>query len=441
MKPHFLAAIKGYLARIFSRNNSPSAQQTADPYGLNYNELESRIFLSKSREEKEALFEKTSFITSLPPGTVYDASSRALNETVIANARKKKAQIVVASVRQSARYQKERAAATGLKVCYGGVDTIQEVMIALLMESDHILVNKALDMEKVKALLLEDHKEKVIPYDREIDLTNPGEALFNRESVAERTPGSNLRILSFNILATVWNHRPQVPPRAGEIIKFIREISPDAIGLQEVDEKWMKALKNSLSPYKFVSVKTVSPKITVMGNLLYNSAKYREITGGHLPYFSRKDPQIWCFYWVMLEELTTGKRFIIANTHWALTIPLRLQIAEKMSGFIKELEKKYHLPVICTGDYNSNMESRELQLFLEKSDMLDAVSTAHCTENKDLASSFYIKYFSAPFRGEKKHIDHVIATRDLTPLSARLVLDKKLLNSSDHLPLVVDYKF
>ena len=419
-----------------------SAHGTAphrDPYKINFKALESRIFFLKSPGEKEALFRRTNFITDLPRGS-FNAVSTPLNEAVTANAKKKGAKTVLASLRWSALLQKKAANKEGLKACYGKVNNINDVMISLLLESDSILVNKALDLKKVRRLLMEDHSKKVIPYNGQLDLSKPGEALFNRKSVVKRTPGTKLRFLSFNILASLWNHRPQVPPRAGEVIKFLKETAPDAAGLQEIDKEWIKALKGRIAPYKFVTVKTIPPGKTVMGNIIYDSSRYREVTGGHHPFYSNRNSLLRCFYWVMLEDLKTKKRFIFANTHWDLNVPLRIQNAEKMSGFVLELRKKYDLPIICTGDYNSNVDSRELQLFLQKSGLADAVSTASYTENRDLASYYSPKYFTAPPWKEKKHIDHIIATKDLVPLSARLVLDKKLLLSSDHLPLIVDYK-
>ena len=111
-----------------------------------------------------------------------------------------------------------------------------------------------------------------------------------------------------------------------------------------------------------------------------------------------------------------------------------------MAKYIADLQKMFpNVPIVCTGDFNTNVSRPDLQLFLQKSGLKDAVETAPVCENKTVSSYFNPKFLKKPETG-KRHIDHIIGTGDLIPLSAKLLAGEIIYEASDHMPIITDFK-
>ncbi|MBO5958513.1 MAG: endonuclease/exonuclease/phosphatase family protein, partial [Lentisphaeria bacterium] len=213
--------------------------------------------------------------------------------------------------------------------------------------------------------------------------------------------------------------------------EIIKKAAPDFAGLQEVD--MYRLLTPLLAPYKFIK----EPQN--MCAILYDSTKYRELEAGTIPFHEKISHRIRCLNWALFEALDSKKKIIVTNTHWDLTDKTRAINSEKMVLYITELQKKFPgVPIVCTGDFNTFTKKLPLQNFMQKTGLKDAIETAPAVENKRVCSYFY------PFCQKKPptpsyHIDHIIATDDLRPLSASLICGGIVYEASDHLPVIADF--
>lgn len=264
------------------------------------------------------------------------------------------------------------------------------------------------------------------------------EAVSNFPDLLTRTPGSNLRVVSYNILAKKWEHQQgarKIMERAPDVIKIILQLAPDVAGLQELDPIWYKLLADAIKPWKFAE----NPYDKNMCAVIYDSRKYRQLDGGMFPFVS-KNYAIRCLRWTLLEEIGSGKKFIVTNTHWELKVPRRLKNAGKMAESLKKLQERFPgVPFFCTGDYNSTLDSEEFRKLLKLSGFKDAVQNAEITENAEVGST--IHPVERQLRHNKKHIDHIVFYGDVKVLSAKLGVGGLLMQASDHLPVVADFKF
>jgi len=249
----------------------------------------------------------------------------------------------------------------------------------------------------------------------------------------QREKGTALRVLSYNILAQCWNRdMRKAGERSADVIEIIRNIAPDVAGLQELDPIWYTLLDGKIEPWKFAR----NPYNTNMCAVIYDSRRFRQIDGGVMKY---TDLRIRCLRWTLLEEIKTQRKLIITNTHWDLTVPKRMANSQLMVQYIAELQKRFpDVPVICTGDFNSTVESTELKELLQKTSLLDSVDIAGKTENK-FTGSYASPKLGVPHSG-KRHIDHILVPKGSTVLGSKLLYGKVIMRASDHLPLLADIK-
>ncbi len=256
------------------------------------------------------------------------------------------------------------------------------------------------------------------------------EAEFNYPAAARRVPGTTLRVMSYNILAERFNRKMRsVAERAPEIAKIIKTLAPDVAGLQETDEPWYPALSERIAPYKFA----VDPYDTTLCAVIYDSRRFRQTGGGNFVFVTE---ELRCLRYTVLEEIKTGKKLIVTNTHWCLKPFMRLANAVLMVRYINELQLEYPgVPIICTGDFNCSAQSAELIHFLKESGFSDAVEAAENVFNK----AFFSAYSPVNRRSRAGwHIDHIIYSPGIKSLNAGLVASEEIYRASDHAPVIAD---
>ncbi len=391
-------------------------------------------FFSKSPDARAVVFDKVNFVHEIDAFSPTD-KRLPLNEVFLAQVSPGTRTVLSPGGHLTSVQQVKAARAKGYKVCIGPLRNINEVVIAIQTAPDYILLDKSLDTAKMRAVIRAHGKPE--RNDREpIDLSVKGDYVLNYASTANRSDGTRLRILTYNILATSWNHKPQLAPRAPAVAEAIRHFKPDLIGLQEAEGRWYAALGKDIAPYRFVRQKDPKKQPNPSCALLYDAVRFRLVEHGILPF---TDKWIRCLQWALLEDVKTQARFIFTNTHWDLTVPTRQANARMMSGYLKDLKAKYKAPIICTGDFNADTDSAEIKELLASANLTDAMLGAPVKENAGISSWYWPITSMTPYKGLKQ-IDHVLTSSELAPLSARLVLDRKLLEASDHLPLVVDLR-
>lgn len=279
----------------------------------------------------------------------------------------------------------------------------------------------------------------------------------NDPDAGVRADGSDIRVMSFNILASDWSNKPAVKGRDDKMRDVISRYKPDVAGLQEVNAEWYDSLKTEFMSYKLVN----EDKIKIRGNVNYSTIAYNTetvnlIKWGQTPYVVNYNKNCRNFMWAVFEmKNEPGKRFIVTCTHFDLTSDRRVHQAIEIAGLLKILGHKYNLPMFCTGDYNmregtpeyytfSQLTSFESAKFCAKERGLVA-STSHLgdgTGSADDYTSGYWKLGTVSYRQKEintyKSIDHIFTNCPEQVLYYDMVVDETALEASDHCPIYAD---
>lgn len=268
------------------------------------------------------------------------------------------------------------------------------------------------------------------------DLKEIESAMVNAKYV-ERTEGSDLRIMSFNILSQEWNDKIPISGRDAIVGAALFTYMPDVIGWQELSDAWYRALDNMIEDeYTFVNRNTAEGAGNYTG-MSYNPKTVKLIESGCELFSKGNSPRLRLMNWGLFEKLEGGKRFIVMNTHLDITQDKRLVQAPEMAARVKSLGEKYNCPVIITGDYNCNKNSQEYGIFVKGAEVKDAQWTAKTTVNADYTSTH--KVYSSSGKGDTA-IDHITYTTGVAPLFYYNNNSVPTINASDHNPLLVDFK-
>lgn len=374
--------------------------------------------------EKEALFAGIEFVYEVPSGA-FAQPGKPVSAWMLPGARKAGAGIVAGSVRSSSLSNVKHVRESGMKVCLMTASSWNDVISGLVLRPDYLVLEKGLDVAAIKAELLSARHavvEAVQPF------------VVNYPSSVARAAGTDIRVMSYNILAEWAKNMPPASHRSKVVAEAICALAPDFAGLQEVQPCWYDSLTEKMKPYVFAK----DPFKSTLCAIVYDSRKYKQVGGGLLPY---TDKTLRCLRYALLEDLKSGKKYLVTNTHWDLTVAKRLANSKLMIEYIKKLQAEHPgVPVICTGDFNSYVEHEEMQLFLKNTGFADTVVAAGVKENKDMGSFVPPRFAVRPVL-TRKHIDHVVISNDFDVLSAKLMVGPALFLSSDHLPVVSDLKF
>ena len=208
------------------------------------------------------------------------------------------------------------------------------------------------------------------------------------KKVQARAEGSNLRIMSYNVLGCEYaseetGFRSDIYKgdltRANKVVQTIKNYMPDVVGLQESCQHYYDSVFNTEAflPYKTVNGDkyVITPKLasaaganlannTKAANwntIAYNSEKIECLVWGMWAYeTSSNNAKCRNVTWALLKVKETGACFIATSTHWDLesdsntsqpTIG-RVKQAKELVAFNAAMEELYGVPVFNTGDFN-----------------------------------------------------------------------------------------
>lgn len=272
-----------------------------------------------------------------------------------------------------------------------------------------------------------------------------------------RTEGSNIRVMSFNILASDWNNKPAVKGRDDLLREVVLRHAPDVVGMQEVNAEWYESLGENFGTYKFVN----EGKNKIRGNVNYSTIAYNTetvnlIKWGQSAFVVNYNENCRNLMWAVFEmKDEPGKRFMVTSTHWDLTSDRRVHQAIEMSGLLAMIEEYYKLPMFCTGDYNTRETGNEYKVFTELTGLKDAkfaaekrglvCATSHLGDGTGTADDYtsgYWKLGTVSFRQKEidtvYSIDHIFASPESKILYYNTVVDENALTASDHCPIYID---
>ncbi|WP_198146861.1 endonuclease/exonuclease/phosphatase family protein [Maribacter thermophilus] len=178
----------------------------------------------------------------------------------------------------------------------------------------------------------------------------------------------NIKYDNVNDTVNNWNDRK------GDMVRLLKFYSPDIIGMQEVLERQLVYLDESLSQYKAIGVgREDGKKKGEYSPILFNADNLKLLKDNTF-WLSETPDKVsigWdaaleriCTYG-LFEEVGSKKRFWVFNTHFDHKgVLAREKSAELIALKIKEINKD-NLPVVLMGDLNRTPETKPIQ-FLKK---------------------------------------------------------------------------
>jgi len=272
--------------------------------------------------------------------------------------------------------------------------------------------------------------------------------------IPNRADGSTLRLVMHNICTQTLT--PDIS-RAEKLATAMKCYNADILALQETDELWHRSTENE--GYGLDSILTglgykMVPLVSESGEwshltgendrnaIFYQESKVKLIECGYDRYevtknMSPERPD--CAYtWVLFEETATTKRFILVNTHFIsakANEEKRTESAVELAAFVKELESNYGIPVMVTGDFNSNFAT-EAYMTMTNSGLRSARDTAKVSVNTEFATTNTLGV--RPAYGLP--IDHCFHTeKGFTFQHFETLISEITYAYSDHVPILIDF--
>ena len=256
------------------------------------------------------------------------------------------------------------------------------------------------------------------------------------------TKNADIRIMSYNVLAELWNDQLPIEGRDVIVGDTINILNPDVIGLQELSENWYRALTPLIeSSYVFVNQTIPSGESNFTG-LAYNREKVKLIHDSCDAFFSGES-NLRLMNWGLFEKLDSGKRFILLSTHWTpgdgdKAKEYRMAQASEMALKVKELYLQYHCPVIAVGDFNCGKKDDEYKMYKNLFNIKDAQTDADVRKNALFYTAHLMEIIPPPYDNS---IDHITYTKGVHALYYKNFISAPFLKASDHSPILCDFSF
>ncbi len=229
------------------------------------------------------------------------------------------------------------------------------------------------------------------------------------------TAGSDLRIITYNILTEKWGGT-ETSARAEYFGAFLDVYKPDIVGVQEVCEQWRKYMPGRIGNYKLIGT-TRKDGGQSYSAIVYDTTKYEVLAQGVDTYSYHASAECRNMSWAVFMNIATGVKFVFISTHWdfgdeAEKQQMRKVQADEMSKKIADLKAEYNCPVIITGDFNCNNVSDSYNYFMSINGMTNAItSSEHYYNAKGTTTIDFIMITNGDgiFKGYRKLIDNGIA--------------------------------
>ena len=261
----------------------------------------------------------------------------------------------------------------------------------------------------------------------------------NFKNSAELAEGADIRVFSFNVLFNNTLKDPTPEERSVALGAILGYFEPDVIGLQEMNEPWHTLFAKLDRRYKIVDSSNGAGKLN-NSCLAYNTEKTKLIEHG-VKIFSKGDrPHLRLANWGYFEDIDSGKKYVVVNTHWDIVEEYVMTQATEMGNLVNELAAKYNCPVITTGDYNKRESSAEFKKFVEITGLRDAKYNSAVTGNVHATSHGYSPLGKMPSTTTKESIDHILGSDKVEFLYFTVMVDQIVLDNSDHCPIFADIK-
>ena len=287
------------------------------------------------------------------------------------------------------------------------------------------------------------------------------------EPLKEKPAPKPLRFVTFNIWGDYFKN--PVGEREDGIIRTVLRLKPDILSLQEVTPSWWrsKLFRELASDYGIVRGDEDAALVRAGGDLSQRQPNWMN----HEPLAYRKDrlalldSGLEFFHlsigaeksvtWGVFEDRLDGRRFISFATHlwWqyngAESHALRELNVRKILDVIAAAKAKWgDLPVIGGGDLNCKEDGMPALVAFERAGYSDAGKCADAFSTVPSEHTDPVRGADGRYRGEKgivgkqghTMLDRVYYSGGIHALRHEVDCEQETLDSSDHSPVVVDFK-
>lgn len=277
------------------------------------------------------------------------------------------------------------------------------------------------------------------------------------------------RVMYYNIL---WDADARHCPGERNVIAadLVREFGPEVVGFQECGRYKRVGLYSNDIVAQMARVGYREAPVSGVKNsfhdvncvpLFYRESEVRFIEGGYHWYVNQPTDAIGpmdvsskSLSWGVFEVKATGECFLAASTHLCTQVEkLRVLQAEEACGLFEELRRRYGLPIVMGGDFNSHHLDGGYRYFRDTARYPAASGLA--TEYTAAEKSYHAYPEFDPELGlcmptggaeyeTAKTIDHILFPAAPAGLRVRVfgvVVNSFSLAGSDHFPIFSDFTF
>ncbi len=253
---------------------------------------------------------------------------------------------------------------------------------------------------------------------------------------------TSVNVISYNIrMNTAGDGVNAWPNRIEKVTGLLRFHQADLFGVQEALPEQVEDLVKAFPEYGSLGVGrddgiSSGEHMTVF----YLKSRFDKIDGGTFwlneatdkPGFGWDAVCNRTCTWVKLKDKTTGKSFLIFNTHFDHRgVEARVHSSELILRFLKEINKD-QLPFILTGDFNATPDSAPVQAILSELKDSRAVSETAPYGPVGTSGGFEVKE-------KNRIIDYIFINDKVRVLRHGHLSDSYgLFYPSDHLPVLAE---
>jgi endonuclease/exonuclease/phosphatase family metal-dependent hydrolase len=254
-----------------------------------------------------------------------------------------------------------------------------------------------------------------------------------------------LTVMSFNLRHGLGMDGPDSwPHRKDILVQAIQRQDPDVLGTQECLDFQAKYIAEKLPDYGWVGLGRDKGGKGEMAAVFYKKNVLNPLESGH--FWLSETPEVpasnsWdssvtrIVTWIKFQHIPTGMTFMHFNTHFDHKGPeARLHSAELLVKKFAAIDAK--IPIILTGDFNTDAESSAPWKALIDSGMQDSRQKAEKVEGPMTSWSA----FKAPDPNAKTRIDWILFRGDLRPVYSEISpWNSEGHYPSDHFPTITKF--
>lgn len=270
-----------------------------------------------------------------------------------------------------------------------------------------------------------------------------------------------LRLMTFNVRyespddlgARAWRNR--IPG----VVRMIRRLELDCIGVQEAEHGQVADLWASLPDYEFFGVgRDDGLRAGEYAGIFYRKDRFRPDPADCGTFWLSETPEVpgsrsWgneiprVAAWVRLIDLATGRGFYLYNTHWDHRNQASRERASLLMAERIDSRKRADEPVAVIGDFNSNetnpgliyLTGRHARVAGEERVWANGLLDTYQALRSGEADRRTLHLWSGSREGALK-VDHILVSRSAEIVKAAIVSEDKPV-ISDHFPVAARVRF